>query len=281
MKPFRHPVRGAHSARRASGQSLVEFALVLPVFLVLIAVVLDLGRIAAAQVTVANASREGALQASTTPTSYQAGQPCPSANPSTNLVVCRTVLESRGSVVTVSPSDIQLVCTPASCTPGIGNTVTVTVTGRLQLLTPILAAFFGGNQTVTFRASTTAQIETLPTPPAATPTPTPTPTPSPTATPTPTPTPTQACSPPSAGFDYTTSPPSGQAPVTITVTDTSTPTTGGCITSWIWDWGNGDYFYGQNPGPYTYRTPGRYNVSLTVYGPGGSNTSGAVEVWVK
>src|SRR6187455_1267661 len=74
---------GRGAARRflrasGSGQSLVEFALVLPLLLLLFAAILDLGRMASAQIAITNAAREGAFQASVTPTDYSTGQPCPS-----------------------------------------------------------------------------------------------------------------------------------------------------------------------------------------------------------
>ena len=66
-----------HLAERSRGQSLVEFALLLPVFMLFFATTLDLGRLAAAQLSVANAAKEGAFQASTTPTDFNASQPVP------------------------------------------------------------------------------------------------------------------------------------------------------------------------------------------------------------
>jgi len=145
---------------RTRGQSLVEFALLLPVFLVIVSAALDLGRIAYARVSIANVAREAAFQAASTPTSYQAGQPCSSSNPSANMVICRALLESKGSVVTVTPSDITMTCSP-DCTKAMGNTVTVKATGRFNLLTPLMSAFFGGTS-ITFSSSSTNQISALP-----------------------------------------------------------------------------------------------------------------------
>ena len=116
---------------KSRGQSIVEFALILPLFMLLFATVLDLGRIAAAQVTVTNAAREGAFEAAKSPTSYLAGQPCPTPDPgtgdipSTNDVVCRTILESKGSFVSIAPSDVTMTCSVSGCPTGIGNTVQV------------------------------------------------------------------------------------------------------------------------------------------------------------
>lgn len=265
------------TARR--GQSVVEFALVLPVLLVLTAVTIDLGRIAFARVTLENAAREGAFQASKTPLSYSAGQPCPPGG-LTNLVVCRTQLESRGSPISIAASDITMTCAP-DCTPGIGHNVTLNVTGRFTLLTPILSVFFGGTD-IAIASTATAQIETLPPPPGGLPWSTPPPSPSPpgSSSPSPSPNASPGCVPPSAGFTFNTTPPNGKAPLTIFVTDTSTY--GSCpIDSWDWAWGDGQHSFGQNPTSHTYGSAGSYSVTLTVTNVAGRNTTGAVIITVK
>ena len=265
-----------------SGQSLVEFVLVLPILLLLFAAILDLGRMASAQIAITNAAREGAFQASVTPTDYSAGQPCPGDGKS-NLVVCRTILETNGSSVTIVPSDIDVLCNPVDCSVGLGNTVSVNVSTKFQLLTPVLSVFFGGARVLDLSATSVAQIETLPTPtftpPWATPSPTPDPSASPDPSAAPTPTPIM-CSLPSAGFNFDASPNSYRAPVTMTVTDNSTD--GGCaITSWTWDWGDGTRDFVRNPIPHPYGSPGDYSITLTVSNAAGSNTTGAVLIRVK
>lgn len=145
---------------RPLGQSLTEFALILPVFLVIVSAAVDLGRIAYARVTIANVAREASFQAAQTPTSYQAGLPCTSGNEDQNLVICRGILESTGSVVTVTPADITVTCSP-DCDGEMGNTVSVTARGRFNLLTPVMAVFFGGT-TITFSSTATNQISAMP-----------------------------------------------------------------------------------------------------------------------
>lgn len=145
---------------RPLGQSLVEFALILPVFLMLMSAAIDLGRLAYARVTIANVAREASFQAAQTPYAYLVGQPCTSGNEDANKVICRAILESTGSVITVTPADVSLTCSP-SCAGTMGNTVTVAVTGRFNLLTPVMAVFFGGT-TITFSSSATNQISALP-----------------------------------------------------------------------------------------------------------------------
>ncbi len=92
MSLFTHRLTGRR--RRTRGQSLVEFALILPIMLVFLAAVLDLGRVFYATITLNNAAREGAFAAASNPDSFDAGQPC---NTATNMVVCRVQLESKDS----------------------------------------------------------------------------------------------------------------------------------------------------------------------------------------
>jgi Flp pilus assembly protein TadG len=283
-----------HLATRTRGQSLVELALILPIFMLFFAAVLDLGRLAAAEISVSNAAREGAFQAAMTPSDFNQSLPCP-ADGASNVILCRIKLESSGGV-TIASSDVQVTCswdvTCATKVAGIGNTVAVKVTGHFRLLTPLMGAFLGG-QDVSFSSTSVQNVETLPVSGAATPAPTPTPTPTPaptptapgaTPTPTPAPTATPVCSVPSAGFTYASVPNSGQAPVTVTVTDTSTSTVCG-LTSWFWTWGDGTTSTLQAPGPHTYvaSNPGKaYYITLKVGNSGGTyNTTGAVQITVK
>jgi Flp pilus assembly protein TadG len=287
-----------HLSERTRGQSLVEFALILPVFLLLFGATLDLGRIAAARIAVEGAAREGAFQAAEPGATYQSSHPWLTTNPwdpttnpcdaTNDSVTCRALLESRaGSVVSISPADIQMTCDPTPCASGMGNTATVRVSGRFTLLTPVMRVLFGGAQTVAFSADSTTQVETLPTPaPTAGPAaePTPTPTPAPTAAPTDTPAPTTSCPTPSAGFTWTQSgggPHNDKAPVTITVTDTSTTAPACPISSWFWTFGDGASSGSRTPGSHTYVARGNYDITLTVVSAGGNNTSGTVTITVK
>jgi Flp pilus assembly protein TadG len=273
----------AHLQTRSRGQSLVEFGLILPVFLVLLATTLDLGRLAMARVTVTNAAREGAFQASETPTSFNSAQPCP-AGAATNKIVCRVQLEAKSSGISIAPSDIAVSCDTAGCPQQVPSRVTVTVTGHFTLLTPILAVFFGNSQNITFTAASTTQIDALPPAPSGGggASPTPTPTPNPSATPTPTPSPTPAvCNLPSAGFTTNPSDTSNvDAPFTLQVTDSST-SPNCAIQSWLWDWGDGTTTLGQGPWTHSYIAKGNYKVTLKVTNATGSNTTGGQIVHTK
>jgi len=166
--------------RRDRGQALVELALILPVAILFLGAVLDLGRVFYAQITVTNAAREGAFQASRTPDAYIPGQDCTTATTTSNRVVCRVQLEARGGVVTIPASRISMDCSTPLCAAAAGSTVTVTVTGEMDLL---LLHFLAPDGRLDLAASAIAQIEYLPTPPVPTPAPTPTPSASPSPSP--------------------------------------------------------------------------------------------------
>lgn len=250
------------------------------------AAVLDLGRIAAAQVAVQNAAREGAFQAAETPTSFDSTTGCP-AGAATNKVYCRIKLESSGGV-TIDASDVTVICSPADCSSGLGNTVTVRVNGHFRLLTPLMGAFFGGNQNVTFTAQSVQNRETLPTS-GTNPVSTPSPSPSPSASASASASPSASfgCTLPSAGFTYTYSAANKKAPQAITFTDTSTSVVGCAIDNWEWTasdsagttmWTSTQ----QNPGTFNYLLSGSYFVQLRVHNAAGSWVStGAVQIIVK
>jgi len=67
--------------------------------------------------------------------------------------------------------------------------------------------------------------------------------------------------------NFSAKPTSGRAPLAVQFKDTST----GTVNSWLWNFGDGGTSTLQNP-DHTYATEGSYTVSLTVTGPGGSNT---------
>ncbi len=76
-------------------------------------------------------------------------------------------------------------------------------------------------------------------------------------------------SPPPPVAEFSASPTSGYRPLLVSFTDLST----GSITSWAWDFDNDSVVDAtvQNP-THVYNTAGTYTVTLTVTGPGGSDT---------
>jgi Flp pilus assembly protein TadG len=229
-----------HLRTRSRGQSLVEFALILPLFLVFVAACLDLGRVFYANISLNNAAREGAMQAAKTPASFIANGAC---DPVTNDVVCRVQLESKGSQVQVASTDISLSCSVAGCPKSAGSLVTVQVRGQFRLVTPLLSAIFGG-QTLNLTSSATAQVEYLPDIATVTP-------------------------PPAPVADFTGTPTTGVGSQLVTFNpDIST----GSPTGWQWDLdGDGTVDSTIHYPTRTYTT-GSYNVSLTIVSISGIST---------
>jgi chitodextrinase len=80
---------------------------------------------------------------------------------------------------------------------------------------------------------------------------------------------------PVAAFNGT--PTSGAGPLPVNFTSTST----GTIGTYSWNFGDGSTSSAQNPS-HTYAANGRYTVTLTVSGPGGSNSKTYKNyIWVK
>jgi len=166
---LRRPRRalGRHLQTRTRGQSLVEFALILPIFLMFVAAALDLGRVIYANITLSNAAREGAMYAAQEPGLFVENADC---DPVTNNVVCRIQFESQDSMVEVAATDIDMTCSMTGCPGQAGSLVTIEVRGSFSLVTPLLSAVFGGT-TLGLTSRATAQVEYFPDPSTATPPP--------------------------------------------------------------------------------------------------------------
>lgn len=148
---------------RARGQSLVEFALVLPLFLVMLMAVIDVGRAIWAQNSLAAAAREGARYAivhggsdSTVcpvgPTdraanTLPAASPsCPYPSPSKQSIIdaVTAAATAGGTSLTVT------VCYGLNCTGNTdtgknarGTPITVGVTSQINLITPSILGMSG------------------------------------------------------------------------------------------------------------------------------------------
>lgn len=201
---------GHHRRSISLGQALVEFALILPVLMLIFLIALDFGRLFFSYVQVVNAAREAANNAAAearyvqngtlSSTDYYLGV-ANAANQETNVQSQQGATASLAvsSPSCYTPASAAMSCDAAPQNPetasGIGNSVKVTVAQPFTFLTPFIGNVFGGtlNLSVTATAPVMnplrAQITSSPTPtPTASPTPTPSPTSSPSPTPSPTPT---------------------------------------------------------------------------------------------
>jgi Flp pilus assembly protein TadG len=117
--------------RRERGQGLVEFAIVLPILLIILSGVLDLGRLWYAYVAVTDAAAEGATYAA--------------IDPSDGSGIYKRAEEASGGLVQIEPDAVTLAC-PTCPTPASGDQVTVTVAYTFTLATPFLHAMVPDGQ---------------------------------------------------------------------------------------------------------------------------------------
>jgi Flp pilus assembly protein TadG len=183
---------------------MVELALILPTFLLLVVGMFDFGMAVYARNALANAARDGARFASVDPN---------------NTACIASVAAQRSTLARLDAADVDVDVDTAA----IGQPVTVSVESQYEPITPMIEALIGGSS-LTLRASATMRIRNVPASPLdCTPPATPTPV-APTATPAP-PTATPPGTPPAA--TATSAPPTATAtPVPPTATPappTATP----------------------------------------------------------
>src|ERR1700694_1573807 len=156
--------------RRQSAQSLTEFALILPVLMLILLGVVDFGRVFYYWTSIANAAREGARYGTTHPSAV--ATTC-KADP--NNIKYR-VKQEAGTTMVIADSNITVywvdsstgVTTNASanCNPLPGdqriyqnpNAVRVDVNYDFRAITPLISNFWGGGA-LRIGSSTTMVIE--------------------------------------------------------------------------------------------------------------------------
>ncbi len=114
------------------GQGLVEFALIIPILMLMIMGILDLGRALYAYSVVANSAREGARYGSTAPTDDSG-----------------VIAVARAAAVGLDPAQLNVTVSH----PG-GNSVHVQVAYTFRLVTPLVGQVLGGGAILLSSAST-------------------------------------------------------------------------------------------------------------------------------
>jgi Flp pilus assembly protein TadG len=277
--------------RSSVGQSVVEFALLSPVAVLLLLIAVDLGRAYFGTVGLTNIARVGANYAALNPTGWQgSGKP---------------VYQARYQEL-MQADALGIDCTLPSTLPAplfvdtgpdqynLGSTVQVSLSCQFTLITPLLSSLIGdgaghvnltSSTTFTIRSGTVEGVVVASAVPSAGPTatptatptagPTPTPAPSssgspgPTSSPTPTPVPlvlgfygtptsTDSSGGGSAGDQVV-----GIPTLSVTFTNTTTGGTGSCS----WDFGDGGTSSScGDTVTHNYYSRALYNVTLTMSG---------------
>ncbi|MGK2851949.1 MAG: PKD domain-containing protein [Candidatus Limnocylindrales bacterium] len=226
---------------------MVEFALILPVFLLLLLMAADFGRLFFTYVQVSNAAREAAAYGATQPTD-NAGMQTRAAQEKSSQSQGEVALEPiQTSCANQAGTTISCAATPGGA--GAGNTLTVTAQQRFSFLTPLINGFFGGNLTMSSSVTTAVLVSAVGGSGGG----------------------VGACAAPSnatftvvsSGLDVTVNP------------DGSKPDTGVCtISGYNWDFGDGETDVGSSiPSTHTYASPGTYVITLEVTNQGGTLTA--------
>jgi Flp pilus assembly protein TadG len=184
-----HAPGRANSRRR--GQSLVEFAIVLPVMLIVLLVAIDFGRVFLGWVTLNNSARIAANFAADNPNAWSTARPDLTAQ----AEYISLVKNEATAINCTLPNPIPTPTFPSGT--DVGAPAQVSFTCQFQILTPLISSVLPNPLPVTASAAfpvAAGAIAGIPVQtPVPTPTPTSTPTPTPTPTSTPTPTPTPMC----------------------------------------------------------------------------------------
>ena len=138
--PFRH---GA-SDERTRGQAMVEFALILPILIVLLVLAVDFGRVFFQWVGVSNASRIAANYAARNPDAWDL-TPDPAAQDEYATLVARDLNPLNCLALDYTEVDKTDIPDPTFTGPNIGDQTTVTLQCRFRVLTPISSLILGGD----------------------------------------------------------------------------------------------------------------------------------------
>jgi PKD repeat protein len=214
--------------QRSRGQSVVELALVLPVFLLLIMGGIDFGRVFLGWINLNNTARIAANYAASNAILLSSGD--------ANAVARYNKLVADDAAATN--------CTPQSPVPpptytpdtSLGSSATVQLSCTFKIITPIISAVLGNAVTVKSSAVFPVRQGVIAGVPAGGPGP--------------------------VVAQFNISPTGGVAPQSILFTDTST----GNPTSYAWDF-NGDTVIDSTakaPGSFNFTVPNTYNATLTV-----------------
>jgi PKD repeat protein len=234
---------------RTRGQSLVEFALVVPILLFLTIIALDFGRVYLGWINLQSMTRIAANLAANNPTAWNS----PSDAKAANVKATYQAQIANDAAATNCQLPIVSVArtAPAPVFTGtdIGDTVTVSMSCTFGVITPGIAAVVGGSVTVS--SSSTFPVKSGMTDPGAGPINLPAPV---------------------AAFtgNGTLAPNavSGTAPFTVVFRDTS----GGLPTSWLWEFpDDGTTSTAQDPLGHTFVNPGTYIVRMTATNATGSS----------
>ena len=233
-----------HLATRSRGQSLVEFALVLPILLLLTATALDFGRVYLGYVNLQNMARIAANFAANNPAAWSGTGDAKAQLKYQNQILA-DASASNCDLPVVSGKKTAPIPTftdwDADGTPEIGDTASVALTCRFGVITPFISNVVGGSLQVSASSVFPVKAGMSATSPGAVTGP-----------------------PPTAAFTgngtVTPNAISGTVPFTVVFRDTS----GGNPTGWKWNFPDDGTLSSQQDVTHTFANPGTYLVTMEV-----------------
>jgi PKD repeat protein len=218
----------AGKRQRTRGQSVVEFALMLPVFLLLIFGGIDFGRVFLGWINLNNTARIAANYAASNAVQLNSGDAVAVATYN------KLVTDDASATNCTPPAPLP----PPTYTPdtALGSSATVQVSCSFKIFTPIISSILGNNVTVSSSAVFPIRRGVIAGVPPGGPAP--------------------------VVAIFSINPTGGVAPQTIAFTNSST----GPVATYAWDFdGNGSIDSTiRDPGSWPYTVPGTYQASLTV-----------------
>jgi PKD repeat protein len=251
-----------HLHSRTRGQSLVEFALVLPIIMMLTLTALDFGRVYLGYINLQNMSRIAANFAANNPTAWTVSAD-PIIQAKHNEAKTRYQNEIIGDAAASNCSlplvaGVRTVPAPTftdangNGTPEIGDTAQVGISCTFGVITPVISNIVGGSVAVSasskfpVKSGMTASMGAAPVGTA-----------------------------PNAAFSannsiYAPNTITGSTPFTVVFVDSS----GGNPTSWLWNFNDGTpTSTAQDPPAHTFLLGGTYVVSMTASNAWGTTTA--------
>lgn len=139
MKTNQKEVVVLKNLKNEKGQALVEFAIILPILLLIVMGIVQFGMVINSYITIENASREGA----------RAG------------IIGSTDQEIQYLIVTTSPNldpkNLTVTITPSESSRRSGDSLIVKVTYKYNLTVPIISSLF--NNVIVLNGQTTMRVE--------------------------------------------------------------------------------------------------------------------------
>ncbi len=248
--------------RRSRGQSLVEFALVLPILLMLTLITLDFGRIYLGYINLQNMARIASNFAANNPDAWDATPDAAAQTRYKNQILADAVASNcvlpKVAGVTTVPVPTFIDTNGNGSTTDLGDTAEVQISCTFGVITPGIANIVGGSVTVSAASSFPVKSGMSATGAGG---------------------PPGSALPPSAAFSgngtISPSPLSGIAPFVVEFRDTS----GGGPSTWAWDFGNGTTSTARDPLQREFAF-GIYDVSMTASNAFGSSLSRTMRVTV-